>query len=63
MALGHQRHLPWHETLGLMKIAVILQQIYFRYMRGQTHDQRFAHFGESVQRLGEMAYRQMELAI
>ena len=46
-----------------MKIAVILQQIYFRYMRGQTHDQRFAHFGESVQRQGEMAYRQMERAI
>ncbi|MBY0507081.1 MAG: phosphotransferase family protein [Bryobacteraceae bacterium] len=54
------RHLPWHETLGLMKIAVILQQIYFRYVRGQTRDERFARFGESVRRLGNMAHRQME---
>jgi aminoglycoside phosphotransferase (APT) family kinase protein len=54
------RNLAWHETLGLMKIAVILQQIYFRYVRGQTHDERFAHFGESVRRLGDMAYEQME---
>ena len=56
------RHLPWHETLGLMKIAVILQQIYFRYVRGQTQDERFARFGESVRRLGALAHRQMEKA-
>jgi aminoglycoside phosphotransferase (APT) family kinase protein len=54
------RHLAWHETLGLMKIAVILQQIYFRYVRGQTHDERFARFGESVRRLGDLAHAQME---
>ncbi len=54
------RHLPWHETLGLMKIAVILQQIYFRYIHGQTQDQRFARFGESVRRLGDLAHQQME---
>ncbi len=56
------RHLPWHETLGLMKIAVILQQIYFRYVRGQTRDARFARFGDTVQRLGDLAYAQMEQA-
>jgi hypothetical protein len=27
---------------------VILQQIYVRYRRGQTHDERFARFGERV---------------
>ena len=54
------RHLPWHETLGLMKIAVILQQIYFRYVHGQTEDQRFARFGQSVRRLGDLAHAQME---
>ena len=54
------RHLPWHETLGLMKIAVILQQIYFRFVHGQTEDQRFARFGESVRRLGDLAHGQME---
>ena len=55
------RHLAWHETLGFMKIAVILQQIYFRYVRGQTDDARFEGFGESVRRLGDMAHAQMEL--
>lgn len=54
------RHLPWHETLGLMKIAVILQQIYFRYLHGQTEDHRFARFGESVRRLADLAHGQME---
>lgn len=57
------RHLPWHETLGLMKIAVILQQIYFRYVGGQTQDQRFARFGESVRRLAGLAHAQMERSI
>jgi aminoglycoside phosphotransferase (APT) family kinase protein len=57
------RNLAWHETLGLMKIAVILQQIYFRYVRGQTQDQRFARFGESVRRLGDLAHQQMEKAL
>lgn len=57
------RHLPWHETLGLMKIAVILQQIYFRYVGGQTRDQRFAQFGESVRRLGSLAHEQMERSV
>ena len=33
--------LPWHEVLGVFKLAVILQQIYFRFWRGQTTDERF----------------------
>ena len=31
-----------------MKFAVIIQQIYIRYLRGQTQDQRFANFNERV---------------
>ncbi len=54
------RHVAWHETLGLMKIAVILQQIYVRYVRGQTHDERFGRFGESVRRLAALAHRHLE---
>lgn len=41
-------HLPWYEVLGVFKLAVILQQIYFRYWRGQTTDERFAHFNDRV---------------
>ena len=35
----------YHEVLGVFKLAVIIQQIYVRYHRGQTHDERFAGFG------------------
>ena len=48
-------HLRWHRVLGVFKLAVILQQIYVRYARGQTRDERFAGFGERVQMLMERA--------
>lgn len=47
--------LGWHRVLGVFKLAVILQQIYVRYARGQTRDARFADFGGRVQRLMERA--------
>lgn len=43
--------LPWHEVFGVFKLAVILQQIYFRYRRGQTTDERFRHFDNRVRAL------------
>lgn len=53
---GHDvRDIRFHETLGVFKLAVILQQIYFRYRRGQTRDPRFAQFGERVQALTQKA--------
>jgi hypothetical protein len=33
----------------------VLQQIYVRFVRGQTQDERFAAMGESVRRLAEIA--------
>ncbi len=36
-------------------IAVVLQQIYIRYLRGQTRDQRFAVFGTRVDALFDKA--------
>lgn len=42
------RHLPYHEVLGRFKLAVILQQIYARWLRGQTQDPRFAHLDQRV---------------
>jgi aminoglycoside phosphotransferase (APT) family kinase protein len=48
-------HLGYHEVLGIFKLAVILQQIYFRYHRGQTQDERFRHLDERVRALVEWA--------
>lgn len=48
-------HLGYHEVLGIFKLAVILQQIYFRYHRGQTRDERFRHLDERVHALVEWA--------
>jgi aminoglycoside phosphotransferase (APT) family kinase protein len=47
--------ISWYETLGVFKLAVILQQIYVRWVRGQTRDERFGHFGERVRFLAEQA--------
>ncbi len=35
----------YYYVFGLFRLAVIVQQIYFRYVRGQTADPRFAGFG------------------
>lgn len=34
----------FYHTLGLFRVTVIIAQIYLRYQRGQTQDQRFAFF-------------------
>jgi aminoglycoside phosphotransferase (APT) family kinase protein len=43
--------LPWYVVFGMFRYAVILQQIYIRYVRGQTHDERFKDFGAAVNQL------------
>jgi len=40
--------IAFYEIFALFKIAVVLQQIYVRYVRGQTHDERFKEFGRRV---------------
>jgi len=45
---------------GQLKIAVIVQQIYFRYQKGLTRDPRFAQLGELVKACGLMAQRAIE---
>jgi len=46
---------PYYEVFGLFKVAVVLQQIYFRYRRGQTQDERFAQFDVRVRGLIDAA--------
>lgn len=45
---------------GLLKIAVIVQQIYFRYQKGLTRDPRFAGLGALVKACGDLAQRAIE---
>lgn len=48
-------NLAWYEVFGLFKLAVIVQQIYARYARGQTRDERFAALGQMAVRLADRA--------
>jgi aminoglycoside phosphotransferase (APT) family kinase protein len=45
----------FYETFALFKVAVVVQQIFFRYARGQTRDERFASFGERAANLAQSA--------
>ena len=53
-------HVGYHEVLGVFKLAVILQQIYYRFHCGQTQDERFRHFDVRVRGLVRMAAELME---
>ncbi len=48
-------HVDWYVVFGTFKLAGILQQIYIRWHRGQTRDERFARYGEGAARLIELA--------
>jgi aminoglycoside phosphotransferase (APT) family kinase protein len=50
------RGIDWYQTFAYFKLAVILQQIYARWVRGQTRDPRFEGFGASVRALIEHAH-------
>jgi aminoglycoside phosphotransferase (APT) family kinase protein len=45
----------YHEVLGIFKLAVILQQIYYRFHQGQTQDERFRTFDRRVRGLIRLA--------
>lgn len=44
----------WYRVYGLFRLAVIAQQIYFRFAAGQTQDQRFARFDAMVTHLEKL---------
>ena len=48
-------HIRYHEILGIFKLAVILQQIYYRFHLGQTQDERFRTFDRRVRGLIRLA--------
>jgi aminoglycoside phosphotransferase (APT) family kinase protein len=50
----------YYHALGLFRLAVIIAQIYIRYHRGQTQDQRFAAFGRMIPLMARAALETME---
>jgi aminoglycoside phosphotransferase (APT) family kinase protein len=38
----------WHQVFAAFKLAVIIQQIYIRFVRGQTQDRRFEFYWRRV---------------
>jgi len=48
-------HIGYYEVFALFKLAVVLQQIYVRFHRGQTNDERFRHFDRRVRNLIQQA--------
>ena len=48
-------HVGFYHVLGIFRLLVILQQIYIRYVRGFTQDDRFARLNDSVAALTEWA--------
>lgn len=50
----------YYEVFGLYKLAVVLQQIYYRFYTGRTDDRRFSDFNQRVRGLAESAVLVME---
>ncbi|HET7521890.1 MAG TPA: phosphotransferase family protein [Bacillales bacterium] len=48
-------NIHYYLTFAYYKLAVIVQQIYYRWKNGQTEDERFAHLDRSVRSLIEYA--------
>jgi aminoglycoside phosphotransferase (APT) family kinase protein len=50
----------FYYCFGLFKVAVIIQQIYARLVRGHTHDPRFARLNDVVAVMSQQAERALE---
>jgi aminoglycoside phosphotransferase (APT) family kinase protein len=57
---GDGADILFYYVYGLFKIAVIIQQIYARFVRGFTRDERFRHMNQVIAVLGQQAVRAIE---
>jgi aminoglycoside phosphotransferase (APT) family kinase protein len=55
-----QAQIPFYYVFGLFKVAVIAQQIYYRFRQGHTHDPRFGGLDAVVAACAGMAVRALE---
>lgn len=53
-------NMTFYFCYGLYKLAVVGQQIYYRFFKGHTRDQRFAQLNEMVGLLGRVAVHTIE---
>ena len=53
-------NLVFYYVYGLFKLAVIVQQIYYRYHKGLTTDPRFAHLNKATQLLCHMSHQAIQ---
>jgi aminoglycoside phosphotransferase (APT) family kinase protein len=49
-------HIDWYVVFGTWKLGVVLQQIYIRWLRGQTEDPRFEPLAEGARALFRVAH-------
>jgi aminoglycoside phosphotransferase (APT) family kinase protein len=47
--------IAYYTVFGTFKMAVVLQQIYFRFHQGQTRDERFSGMGQAAANLFRLA--------
>ena len=50
----------FYEAFGLFRLAVIIQQIWYRFAHGQTHNPAYAGFGDAVRYLEQRTRRVVE---
>lgn len=53
-------NIGYYHTFAVFKLAVVIQQIFYRYHVGQTHDERFATFDKRVEALARMAHSMIQ---
>ncbi len=53
----HVDHFDFYEIFGLFRLMVIIQQIYRRFVLGQTHNPQFAGFGQAAAYMGQRCRR------
>lgn len=53
-------NIGYYHIFALFKLAVVIQQIFYRYHVGQTKDERFAHFDKRVEVLARMAHSMIQ---
>ena len=58
--VDRQGEWAFYEVYGLFRLAVIAQQIYYRYYHGQTQDKRFAQFVQMNKLLEQMSLQAIE---
>ena len=54
--------LHWYAAFSYFKVGVICQQIYYRWFKGQTHDERFAGHGQTAIKLIRRAAEEARLS-